>query len=684
MTATPINNSIYDLYHQFKLMARLNDGFYRAYGIGNLLTFFKRVDRGDSDVFDLLELGCVRRTRFDIKRRQKAGEVIELPGYGPIKFPERRLDEIAYDLERTYRGFYKNVAASIDKLTLAVYNVEDYKFLKDKKTLDINAALLGIMRTRFLKRLESSLYAYTKSVESQIQFQKKVLEAIDKGKVLTARDYRRLIALDDEFEITNIFNDLDAISETLFDVKRLKNDVTADQVVLEGLRDRAVSIQSGSDGVADMKLNRLKETLATKLKGKKVIIFTYYQDTANYLHSSLKGDVKWAHLAGAPVIQIITGSTKPDERESIVKRFAPISNTTSDEEGLAQRQRLKEHEIDILISTDVLSEGQNLQDAGVVINYDLHWNPVRMIQRAGRIDRLRSEHEVVWIYNCFPEEGLEALLGLVRRLQIRIQEIDRSIGLDATILGETISDKSLEEIRRLKDKDVSVLDELERSQEMVSVDDMRFPLIEALTMWGEEKVREIPMGIHSYKPSSYKGVFVAIKARDRHFWRVYPSDGSEPITDKRKIFHLVKSSDKNMPTQRGEPNFALLEKATKDVLDRIQSETKSARIRQPLKGLNLKLHRILNDINAQKTVDRQKLSRVNEVLQFVSLKPFDADPNIVRILDNHRNDENYRTLLDGLDSFFANNDLYLDTIEGPTIENIKRNDLSLVCFEYLV
>ncbi len=103
-----------------------------------------------------------------------------------------------------------------------------------------------------------------------------------------------------------------------------------------------------------------------------------------------------------------------------------------------------------MICTDVLSEGQNLQDAGVLINYDLHWNPVRMIQRAGRIDRLGTNYQKLFIYNCFPEEGLENLLGLVGRLQKRIADIDGTVGLDGSVLGEVISEKSLEELRRLK------------------------------------------------------------------------------------------------------------------------------------------------------------------------------------------------------------------------------------------
>jgi len=143
---------------------------------------------------------------------------------------------------------------------------------------------------------------------------------------------------------------------------------------------------------------------------------------------------------GNPAIELITGDTPGKQREEKVKRFSPKANTQEDNE----LETLKQNPIDILICTDVLSEGQNLQDAGVLVNYDLHWNPVRMIQRAGRIDRLGTDYDTLYIYNCFPEEGLEALLNLVRRLQDRIATIDREVGLDASVLGETIQERSLE------------------------------------------------------------------------------------------------------------------------------------------------------------------------------------------------------------------------------------------------
>src|SRR4030042_3350274 len=107
----------------------------------------------------------------------------------------------------------------------------------------------------------------------------------------------------------------------------------------------------------------------------------------------------------------------PSERIGLIQCFAPRSNNKLQLVG-------SDKEVDILISTDVLSEGQNLQDCGLLINYDLHWNPTRMVQRAGRIDRIGSEFPVLWVYNMFPDEGLERLLGLGGRLRWKINAID--------------------------------------------------------------------------------------------------------------------------------------------------------------------------------------------------------------------------------------------------------------------
>src|SRR5262249_23273309 len=136
----------------------------------------------------------------------------------------------------------------------------------------------------------------------------------------------------------------------------------------------------------------------------KVLIFSTFKDTTRYLHRCLTEDAKWLKQAGNPHIRRIDSGNHPDERGHIISQFAPVASGKSNSTG---------EEIPIRISTDVLSEGQNLQDCGILINYDLTWNPIRLVQRNGRIDRIGSAHAAIGIYNLFPEDELEALLHLV-------------------------------------------------------------------------------------------------------------------------------------------------------------------------------------------------------------------------------------------------------------------------------
>jgi superfamily II DNA/RNA helicase len=141
--------------------------------------------------------------------------------------------------------------------------------------------------------------------------------------------------------------------------------------------------------------------------------------------------------------------------------LAPVANGYPDIVGTEQ-------EIDILISTDVLSEGQNLQDCGYLINYDLHWNPTRMVQRAGRIDRLGSSFASLHIYNMFPERALEDLLGLVRSLTAKIEVINQTGFLDASVLGEVVTPRDFNTLKRIADEDESVIEEQESFLELAS------------------------------------------------------------------------------------------------------------------------------------------------------------------------------------------------------------------------
>ncbi len=451
-------------------------------------------------------------------------------------------------------------------------------------------------------------------------------------------------------------------------------------------RAREQTQESGGDD----KVCRIKDLLAGDLRGKKILLFTSYHDSALYIYKMLTEDAQWHASAGKPVVSLISGDTKADERRNIVQRFAPIANRPSDDRG-GLYWRPPGEEIQILISTDVLSEGQNLQDAGVVVNYDLHWNPVRLIQRAGRVDRIGSEFEHIELYNVFPEAELESLLGLVRRLADRIAAIDKTVGLDASVLGEAISGRSLDQLRQLHRNDQNVLNDLERQAELISIEDMKFPLVSYLQQIGESVLADIPMGIRSGKRviarNAHSGTFIAFTAGARHFWRFYPDGGAEPETQVPRIYAMIQCAFDEPRLEPGPVPYELIERATQDVLEVMRSEQARLRTKVPLTATAQKLYNWINRQTlweANNTLDEDQLRRLNAVLITVQLKPYERDPDLKRLVKQYEQSSDFVQLVADLDTFFADNALYqLGDVDFQTAEAIKEEDLRLVCFERL-
>ena len=209
----------------------------------------------------------------------------------------------------------------------------------------------------------------------------------------------------DERKVFDVLDQLRKLSESYdikdFNVKALRQDIQHDIEVLTQILEPVQGITTAEDA----KLQTLKNLLDTKpLCNGKRLIFTRYVDTAEYLYDNLKTEDT----------DVIYSSNK--DKQKIVARFAPNANPE-------HRQSTDENELNTLIATDVLAEGLNLQDCGMLINYDLHWNPVRLIQRFGRIDRIGSEFDEIHGFNFLPELGIERNLGLQETLRNRIQEI---------------------------------------------------------------------------------------------------------------------------------------------------------------------------------------------------------------------------------------------------------------------
>lgn len=561
LTATPVNNTVFDLYNQIRLIAKDKDDFFKSAGISSLIGYFIRADREKDVLYDLLEEIAVRRSRQFIKKfypnAKIDGEV--------VRFPERKIETVKYNLSETYQGIYKECAELIENLILASYNIEAYRkevykdkekdmetlkevltkmgWEKEKVTSFLmnygrNVALITILKILFLKRLESSVRSFLISIERLLKFQKFFIQVLEKGRILDREIYRKFLLsqeIDEDQEefIEPILDKLPIFNEEEYEVEEIKKAVKKDIETLEKLYEKIFQFKPEKDD----KLLKLKEKLK-ELKGRKIIIYGYFKDTIRYLYKELREDEKFLQNIGLQEekISIVDSDVSPEERKDRIYRFSPISNERPDYKNT-------EKEIQILLSTDVLSEGQNLQDVDTVINYDLPWNPVRLVQRVGRIDRLKCPHNIIYVYNFFPEDALESILKIVERLYEKLDSINRSVGLDVSVLGEAPSPKDFGYITRIYKEDKEIFDELEGLSELTIGEFLKEEVLDFIKEMGKDKLEKIPNGVGSAcKKEGYRGVFVAFKDDERHYWCYYDLKTKKIIENKLEIMRIIKCS----------------------------------------------------------------------------------------------------------------------------------------------
>jgi len=327
--------------------------------------------------------------------------------------------------------------------------IKEYK-LKPKESFALlsQIGIHNIIRVSLLKRLESSPYALKNSIQNYVNRLSVFSEWLEKGYILSFKDINELVK--------EYGDDLDEIPEgamdekiptdpSVYNVDALKNDIARDQTIAKVLIELCDAIEKKDDKLIRF-VELIKEIKATT-GTKKILVFSFYADTIKYLEKNLGSHLSETEMKES---SFVTGANALDIKE-ITGRFSPISKGYEVNEAHPA--------INYLFATDVLSEGQNLQDCPVLINFDLHWNPVRMIQRNGRINRLGSVYTEVYVYNMAPEKQLETYLKLVKRLEQKINKIAHTIGTDQSILGEDAN--PLEYIDQVDDiKDIDRVTEL--------------------------------------------------------------------------------------------------------------------------------------------------------------------------------------------------------------------------------
>jgi len=341
----------------------------------------------------------------------------------------------------------------------------------DSKTLFLQLSIYGILRTMFLKRLESSVSAIRSSLDTYKRKLDVFERGIENGKIVSLKDLKnieeQLSMGDDDYDPDDIVLDeemeLDTIDDKKYALDALKADIEKERNLINIL-----DAQLALLGKDDSKIRSFSELLKNLKKetpaGKKILVFSFYADTIKYLSTALPEYLKFL----TPENSAFISSKNKGDSENLANRFSPKSKKYEIKDG--------ESELDYLFSTDILSEGQNLQDCGILINYDLHWNPVRMIQRNGRINRLGSLHKQVYIYNISPEDKLEEYLQLVQRLRGKIELIRNTIGTDSPVLNE--EENPIEFTDTLKDiysddmqKRIEAMEQAEREADFMLAED---------------------------------------------------------------------------------------------------------------------------------------------------------------------------------------------------------------------
>jgi hypothetical protein len=484
--------------------------------------------------------------------------------------------------------------------------------------------------------------------------------------------------IDANAEARALIDSLPRLDPKQYDRRKLHRDLDADITALTEIWDLIQQIKRGKDA----KLQQLKELLAGELRGRKALIFSYYKDTTRYLHRALSADEAWLARAGQPNIRRVDSSVKTADRAGIIEAFAPVASG---------HEQIKDtpNEIDILIATDVMSEGQNLQDCGALINYDLHWNPTRMVQRAGRIDRLGSPFEQLVIYNLFPEKELEVLIGLVASLTQKIDTINQTGFLDASILGEVVTPRDFNTIKRIAEEDNSVIEEQESFLELVSSEAMLAQLQKLLATEARSWITDLDDGIHSgIHRRGRRGVFMYFTAPQRdgqgrqHFWRYYDLQRRD-ITDNR--YQIMQTIACSSDTPRHAPPYAEVD--IFDIQNRVMDDiVRSVSEQHALaSGPKVVSQEQLTVAEVLRThLDRPGVNR-EEIKQFRSFLRQPLPGAYVKRLRAALQTFNRAKEVNALLAELRDLSLSAGPVEPPQSRpfSIGRDDLHLVCYEYV-
>jgi hypothetical protein len=686
LTATPVNNSLWDLYWQLLLFARTESRFAEI-GIANLREHIMRALGLDLEaltpahLFPLLDAVSVRRTRNHIKRFFPGATLNTPDGPVPLVFPTPRLHRVDYESARpddsaTAGEFFDQVAKAIDGgLSMARYQPDLYRRSGNEAAAQqVTSALL---LSQLLKRFESSLEAFRRTLRKMIGSHDRFLEILERGYVAVPRISPDAFddGLDEEDLDRLLAEDPKAAPATEYLAADLRERVVGDRDLLAALLRRAETIAPAADPKLDALLDTLQNIAqsAGHADERKVIVFSYFADTIDYIREFIEttSDSRIGPYRGRTAVT--TGPASSDTRQRTVWSFVPLSSGAPP--GTSEL-------VDLLLSTDVLAEGQNLQQAGRVINFDLPWNPMRLVQRNGRIDRIGSKHKFVHLYTFFPHE-LNELLELEERLRRKIAQANAAIGVETGILPgdkpvERVFDDTRAEIERVAAEDATLIEEKEAELDAFSGEVFREELRQALMMARERELRALPWGIGSgFVADRQHGVVFAARAGSRVEWRFVPLRDGELSADRLALLGLARctpDTSRQVPESIRTALFELWGRAREAILVDRQAELDPAKRQAAVPKAQRDAVALLL---AATTIDASVQDRVVEALQ--APWPMTVARSLRAIID--RSDASNAAKVEQIVAYVEGEGLRAP--EVPVEPPVDIDDIHLVCYQVI-
>ena len=537
-TATPVNNSLMDLYNLIALFAA-DDAIQDLTGT-TLKGYFSSNQRMliEGRSFEMSQV----LERFVVRHSRKFAKAIE----PDLSFPQRVIDK---DPDNVYKSTipYDHLYTRLEKIHFATYDLSIDRFsslrlpsgeavsqfAEQAKKEKLKDLVKTIVILNIFKRLESSIVAFRDTINSIVDYMKNAKAYAEKTGYFLPRTASDDPLFDFDEEIPdNIFTnekykDLKdkcflSVEEKKWFVRSCEEDIEVFEKILSEIPEKDKKIET--------LLTRLGKIIPALKEPNGIVIFTQYTATAMELYNEIKAIGARTGLTTGT--RCIDAKGKDSDTTKIVEDFQESGG--------------------IIVSTDVLSEGQNLQNAQYVVNYDFPWNPVVLIQRVGRIDRMGSKHDHVYLINMMldntnrnDDKSLEHFIGLMGKLYEKITAIKATIGIDSPVLGEDAEPKDFGRIQILIAEGRSdIILELETEMEQFT-NDPKDRLMEIIDQKGEDWIKNIPRGIGAFKRYDKPGLFSLFTDGEKFYWRLKFDDGKNFIGDPGQIISVLMKDSNN-------------------------------------------------------------------------------------------------------------------------------------------